>query len=245
MSVHHFVSIIAQLPLKHIPRLEVWLISHRFWYGVVTFGMGLRIPDNEIALCRELMADAWIAVALQNDMCSWPKERDHAALKGYDSVINAIWVLMQERNVDAARAEEICRQLTKEHVAKYLRTIEATRHDESLSQDLRKYIEAFQYAISGNVVWSLNCPRYNPSVNFNDDQLEAMCHVAPTPSSTPSTAETPSDSSSDSVSFRPPSSQSSFDEVLTPERYKSRKPFGQLHAEVRPSATRKAPLSPS
>ena len=38
--------------------------------------MALKIPEDEIDLCRELMKPAWVAVGLANDIFSWPKERD-------------------------------------------------------------------------------------------------------------------------------------------------------------------------
>lgn len=130
-------------------------------------------------LCRELMAPAWIAVGLQNDLWSWPKERDAAEKQGRGHVINALWVLMQEHKTDVDGAEQICRRLIKENVAKYLQVVRASKDNDSLSKDLRKYINAMQYSISGNVVWSLSCPRYNPDISFNKQQLEWMHHGVP------------------------------------------------------------------
>lgn len=150
------------------------ICAHRFWFGLVTFALGLHIPEHELELCRELMANAWIAVGLQNDLWSWPKERDAAKLHGKDHVVNAIWVLMQENKTDVDGAMQICRKLIVEYVAKYLKVIEATRNNESISLDLRKYLDAMLYSISGNVVWSLECPRYNPKITFNETQLEWM-----------------------------------------------------------------------
>ncbi|KAI6515898.1 hypothetical protein MCOR05_011786 [Pyricularia oryzae] len=154
-------------------------VGEMFWYGVVTFGLGLCIPESEMDLCRELMAPAWIAVGLQNDLWSWPKERDAAEKQGRGHVINALWVLMQEHKTDVDGAEQICRRLIKENVAKYLQVVRASKDNDSLSKDLRKYINAMQYSISGNVVWSLSCPRYNPDISFNKQQLEWMHHGVP------------------------------------------------------------------
>lgn len=130
-------------------------------------------------LCRELMAPAWIAVGLQNDLWSWPKERDAAEKQGHGHVINALWVLMQEHKTDVDGAEQICRRLIKENVAKYLQVVRDSKDNKSLSEDLRKYIDAMQYSISGNVVWSLSCPRYNPDISFNKQQLGWMHHGVP------------------------------------------------------------------
>ncbi|KAG8158274.1 hypothetical protein KVR01_012035 [Diaporthe batatas] len=158
---------------KYIP-YRIMDVGEMFWFGLVTFALGLQIPDHELELCRELMANAWISVGLQNDLWSWPKERDAAKQHGKDHVVNAIWVLMQEHKTDVSGAMQICRSLIVEYVAKYLKVIEATKNDESISLDLRKYLDAMLYSISGNVVWSLECPRYNPKITFNETQLEWM-----------------------------------------------------------------------
>ncbi|KAH8786022.1 fusicoccadiene synthase [Diaporthe sp. PMI_573] len=171
---------------KYIP-YRIMDVGEMFWFGLVTFGLGLHIPDHELDLCRELMSHAWIAVGLQNDIWSWPKERDAARLHGKDHVVNAIWVLMQEHQTDVDGAMQICRKLIVDHVAKYLDVIEANKNDESISLDLRKYLDVMLYSISGNVVWSLECPRYNPDINFNETQLEWMRQgLPPRPELSPS-----------------------------------------------------------
>ncbi|KAK7956524.1 fusicoccadiene synthase [Apiospora aurea] len=154
-------------------------VGEMYWYGVVTFGMALRIPDHELERCQALVAPAWIAVGLQNDLWSWPKEVEAAKDQGKDHVINSIWVLMQEHSISVREAMQICRQLIKGYVAEYLATVEAYRDGEALSGDLRRYLLAIKYSISGHLVWSLNCPRYNPEVAFNKRQRAWMCNGVP------------------------------------------------------------------
>ena len=141
--------------------------------------MGLRIPDHELERCQILVAPAWIAVGLQNDLWSWPKEVEAAKTQGKDHVVNSIWVLMQEYHISISEAMQICRQLIKNHVAKYLDTVSAHQDDLSLSEDLRRYLMAIKYSISGHLVWSLHCPRYNPGVNFSKRQRSWMCDGVP------------------------------------------------------------------
>ncbi|KAK7927485.1 geranylgeranyl diphosphate synthase, partial [Apiospora marii] len=150
-------------------------VGEMYWYGVVTFGMGLRIPDHELARCQVLVAPAWIAVGLQNDLWSWPKEVAAAKAQGQDHVVNSIWVLMQEHHISIDEAKQICRQLIKNHVAKYLDTVGTHEEDPSLSEDLRRYLVAIKYSILGHLVWSLHCPRYNPEASFNKRQRSWMC----------------------------------------------------------------------
>jgi len=160
--------------------------DYRYWYGVVTFGMGLRIPEHEIERCQSLVAPAWIAVGLQNDLWSWSKEVTAAQAQGKNYVINSIWVLMQEHQIGVFQAMQVCRRLIKDYVAEYLETVEAHKDDLALSEDLRQYLMAIKYSISGHLLWSLNCPRYNPEVMFNKRQRSWMCNGVPPLGSSPS-----------------------------------------------------------
>lgn len=141
--------------------------------------MGITIPEEETELCRELMRPAWIAVGLQNDLYSWPKEKEVADRNGHTHVVNAIWVLMREHNLSVEDAEMLCRKMIKDWVTKYMQIVRKNKDNQRISMDLRKYIEAMQYSISGNVAWSLACPRYNPAASFNKAQLEWMQNGVP------------------------------------------------------------------
>ena len=143
---------------------------------MVTFGMAITIPEHEMYLCRELMRYAWIAAGLTNDLFSWQKEYDASRRSGRTDVVNAILVLMGEHSITVEEAELLCRRKIKEYVAKYIKVVENTSKRLDLSLDLRKYVEAMQYSLSGNVVWSLLCPRYHAEANYNELQLSLMKH---------------------------------------------------------------------
>lgn len=150
--------------------------------------MGLHIPDHELERCQALVAPAWIAVGLQNDLWSWPKEVEAAKAQGKDHIINSIWVLMQEHRISVSEAMQICRQLIKDHVETYKNTVETHKDNTSLSEDLRRYLMAIKYSISGHLVWSLNCPRYNPEARFSQRQRSWMCNGVPSLSFPPELA---------------------------------------------------------
>ncbi|PCG91803.1 Terpenoid synthase [Penicillium occitanis (nom. inval.)] len=133
-----------------------------FWFGLITFGMGLTIPEHEMSLCKELDRPAWEALALTNDLYSWEKERDDAAKAGESLVVNAIWVLMQEYSISEPEAKDLCRQKIKESVSRAVKIAEDTKKRTDLSPDLRQYTDAITYSVSGNLVWSIYCPRYHP-----------------------------------------------------------------------------------
>lgn len=136
--------------------------------------MGISIPEKEMDLCKRLMRPAWIVAGLTNDLFSWEKEYQASLEHGQTHVVNAIWVLMREHSFTVDQAKDFCKQIIKENVAEYLKTVEETRNDESLSLDLRRYVECMQYSLSGNVVWSLLCPRYHPAASYNESQLLRM-----------------------------------------------------------------------
>lgn len=81
---------------------------------------------------------------------------------------------MKERSITELEAETVLRRLIKSYVAESVRVCEDTQRNHELSSDLRTYVEAAQYSVSGNLVWSLSCPRYHPEVSFNDTQLSMM-----------------------------------------------------------------------
>ena len=150
------------------------LVRLRFWYGVVTFGMALTIPDHELDICHKLVMPAYTASALQNDIFSWEKERDAARCYAQANVVNAVWVLMCEHSISEAEALTLCREETKKYVAEYVQVVEENRDNEELSVDLRKYLSAILYSLSGNAVWSITCPRYHPENSYNEFQLSLM-----------------------------------------------------------------------
>ena len=122
--------------------------------------MALTIPEHEYDLCVTLSRPCYIALGLVNDLYSWEKERTEAERAGQDYVFNAIWVIMKERSVSEEEAKASCRDQALEQIAAYYRNVEKARDDTSLSKDLRAYLEALLFSYSGNVTWSIYCPRY-------------------------------------------------------------------------------------
>lgn len=122
--------------------------------------MALTIPKEEFELSKQLTRPGYAAISLTNDLYSWEKERDAAKRDNLQHVVNVIWVLMRERSMTEDEAKGVCRAKIKEYVAEFVCLVEDTKHNCNLSLDTRKYVEAIQYSLSGNLVWSLYCPRY-------------------------------------------------------------------------------------
>ncbi|KAK1245660.1 hypothetical protein MKX07_004729 [Trichoderma sp. CBMAI-0711] len=131
------------------------------WFGTLTFGMGLTIPDEEYDLCMELARPGYAVLGLTNDLYSWPKERQAAEKAGQDYVFNAIWVIMHERQVSEEEAKAICAEEIRRHARIFCDNVDETKRNLALSRDVRAYVEAVMYSCSGNLVWSIYCPRYH------------------------------------------------------------------------------------
>ncbi|KAI0555659.1 isoprenoid synthase domain-containing protein [Xylaria curta] len=131
-----------------------------FWYGLLTFGMGITIPENERELCMKLAKPGYTAMALTNDLYSWEKERIAAENLGRNYVFNAIWVIMEERAMNESEAKSICSDEIRNYMADYEQVVETAKNNQKLSKELRKYLEAVLFSCVGNAVWSIYCPRY-------------------------------------------------------------------------------------
>lgn len=127
-------------------------------------------------MCGELVMPAVIAASLTNDLFSYEKEQKAAEEAGLSHVVNGLWVLMQEHKITLEEAKQLCRTRIKEEVSKYVQIIEETNARTDLSDDAKKYVELVQYSVSGNVVWSLQCPRYHSEKDFNERQKLRASH---------------------------------------------------------------------
>ncbi|KAH8728004.1 fusicoccadiene synthase [Phaeosphaeriaceae sp. PMI808] len=200
-------------------------VGHMFWHALVTFGCALTIPDDELDLCSQLVQPAVIAASLTNDVYSYEKEVEAARKAGKDHVTNGLWVLMIEHGISLEEAKVRCRDRIKKEVAEYVQVVERVRIRDGLSSDAKKYVELMQYSVSGNVVWSIQCPRYHKGETYNErQQLRAtfgidkypMTHalgMKPEPRSQPNICEIHLDETTDELSRASSTVVSEEDEV--------------------------------
>lgn len=125
--------------------------------------MGLTIPDDFYDSCMQFARPGYIALALTNDLFSWEKEKAEAKAAGQGSVFNAVWVIMRERGCNEEEAKNICAKEIKWNVAEFRMVVEAISDMDVpyRSKDMVVYLKAVLLTISGNLVWSIHCPRYN------------------------------------------------------------------------------------
>jgi len=116
---------------------------------------------------------------MTNDLCSWDKERRFATENNKLYVSNAIWVIMQERSVGLEDAKEVCRALIRKNIEKHLDVVKNAKDGSQYSPDLVRFLDAMTYTISGNVAWSMSCPRYNIDAQYSPQQQEWMANGIP------------------------------------------------------------------
>ena len=146
---------------------------------MVTFGMGISIPEEELDLCHELANTAYLNLGLTNDLFSWQKEHETAVAMGQDYVVNVISVLMEEHSISDEEAKAICREKIKVTIVDFRKIVKDTNERTDVSVDLKRYLESLLYTLSGNLVWSLECPRYHRWASYNPRQLDWMKNGIP------------------------------------------------------------------
>ncbi|KAF5713947.1 hypothetical protein FGLOB1_3747 [Fusarium globosum] len=153
-----FVQLASRTRMTPFETLEEYIparvidAGELIWFGSLTFGMGLTIPDEEYDLCMSLARPGYAALGLTNDLYSWEKERKAAQDMGQDYVFNAIWVIMKQSAIGEEEAKEVCRREIMQSIDQFRGIVAKTRADLSLSRDLRVYIEAVMWSYIGNLV---------------------------------------------------------------------------------------------
>ena len=141
--------------------------------------MGISIPKDELDLAHELAEVAYLNLGLTNDLYSYQKEYDTAMAMGQDHVTNVIWVLMEERSISEDAAKEVCREKIKKTIVDFRQIVRETNARTDVSVDTKRYMEGLLYSLSGNLVWSIECPRYHLHLRYNERQLDYMKNGIP------------------------------------------------------------------
>ncbi|KAI0398029.1 putative geranylgeranyl diphosphate synthase [Xylariaceae sp. FL0594] len=144
------------------------------WYGIVTFGMGIIIPKEEVDIAHELSKTAYLSFLLGNDFYSYQKEYEAAQHSGRGQIVNIILVLMSEHDISEAEAKILCMKKLRDSAIEYQRIVRDAKERTDISPETKRYLEALLYTISGNLAWSSECPRYHGNAHYNARQLRLV-----------------------------------------------------------------------
>ncbi len=134
------------------------------------FGMGMTLTREEDALLADVVRPCYAALALANDYFSF--DHEWAETQGSPGAaakpINAVWLYMQWQCVNASVAKRLVTEATNRYETRFLELCEQFRREQTPAvPKLDLYLRALSYQVSGNVVWSLNCPRYHPESRYD------------------------------------------------------------------------------
>jgi ophiobolin F synthase len=152
----------------------------RFVEAVLLFGMGMTLTEEEDIQLDPIRDQCYAALSLANDFFSFDREYTEFKDSGKSQTLrNSVWLHMQWYNVDVADAKTMTLRATKRYEQEFLKSCEEFRQQNApVSEKLDKYLDALAYQVSGNVVWSLNCPRYYTEYRYDpnagiEDELTA------------------------------------------------------------------------
>ena len=136
---------------------------------LMLFGLGMTMSQDELTQVAPITRPCYAALALANDYFSFDVEYEVFKSSPAETMTNAVWLFMHWDGASVAEAKDLVRVNTQ----KYERQFEHLRKESegSLSPKLRKYLLGLEYQVSGNVIWSLDNPRYHPDRNVYEHHM--------------------------------------------------------------------------
>ncbi|KAK3331321.1 isoprenoid synthase domain-containing protein, partial [Apodospora peruviana] len=137
-----------------------------FVESLMLWGMGMTLSKEEDEQLADVIRPCYASLALANDYFSFDREWEDAQSGGPEPM-NAVWMHMQWHGIDTSTAKKLVREASNGYEADFIKRCDTFRRTNSLaSEKLDRYLRALSYEVSGNVVWSLNCPRYHPAFRY-------------------------------------------------------------------------------
>jgi len=131
------------------------------------FGMGMKLSKDEEARATKIVGPCYAALGLANDYFSFDIEYDDFTNSNQKTMTNSVWHNMQWYSVDVDDAK----LLVKEQTIKYELEFHILRKGFACKYptfyNLHHYLTALSYQVIGNIVWSLECPRYHPNNRYD------------------------------------------------------------------------------
>ncbi|RYN20222.1 Fusicoccadiene synthase [Alternaria tenuissima] len=140
-----------------------------FVEAMLLFGMGVTLSKEEDIKLEQIRKPCYAALGLANDFFSFDREYADFEKSGKSQTLtNAVWLHMQWYNMDVNAAKSMTLEATKRYEEQFLGSCAEFRQNNApIPEKLDRYLDALAYQISGNVVWSLNCPRYHREYRYD------------------------------------------------------------------------------
>lgn len=147
------------------------------------FGLGETLTKEEDSLLAPIIRPCYASLALANDYFSFHREwAEYQSAQSSSSSspdapsaapaapINLVYLYTQWQSVDIPTAKRLVREAANRFEADFLRKCEDFKKSGQSNDKLDRYLRGLQYQVSGNVVWSLNCPRYHPEWRYDPNK---------------------------------------------------------------------------
>lgn len=138
--------------------------GQRAYPAMAVYHMQLDIKPEQMDSLKQVFFLMEKAIIFTNDYWSWPKEAANSR-RGSKRVMNAVLVVMRELQIDDC---EDARKIVKEKAIGYEKELLRLRnqlfspeYQPPLTSDMRSYVDAHLWMVSGNNLWSSTCPRYH------------------------------------------------------------------------------------
>ena len=198
--------------LEHYVDFRIVDTGAPFVESMMLWSMGMTLVPEEDEALKDVVHPCYAALGLANDCFSFDREYAEMQSTG-QPMTNAVWLCMRWQDVDIPTAKKMVREAVTSYEKRFQKLSDQFRQENALmSEKLDCYLRGLTYQISGNVVWSLKCPRYHPDERYDanaglEDQLtreargESLQHERNLDTSLPSRKASLDSSVSDAHSF--------------------------------------------
>ncbi|KAL1637026.1 hypothetical protein SLS58_009465 [Diplodia intermedia] len=133
-----------------------WLLrpSEALWYGLLSFGLGVSLTDQERRECCKLCRGAFVAFGLRNELLAW---NDDAASGGHGSTASAfgaLGLLVRQAGGGAAEARRKCLGIVRAEEDEYARNLQALDGRDDLSAAAKEFVRQVQHVPTGFALWA-------------------------------------------------------------------------------------------
>ena len=141
----------------------------RYVEAMLLFGMGITLTEKEDSQLESVRKPCYAAVSLANDYFSFDREyHEFQASSKSQTLTNAVWLHMKWHNVDIVAAKKLVKHAIWRYERRFLDLCAEYRcENDPITNHIDRHLRALAFQVSGNVVWSMNCPRYHPDRRYD------------------------------------------------------------------------------
>ena len=125
--------------------------------------MDINVTPEAMNSIPEILESSYRHGITINDICSFDKEFRawNTTRKEGAQVLNMVMRLANDTGLDWEASKRVLWYLCREWELEHIELVAKRESAEGYDEDLKTYIKALEYSLSGNEVWSMYTQRYN------------------------------------------------------------------------------------